>query len=177
MKYLFTAILVIVIAAFSYYIFYKPQPHEAQVSAVSVELGMPAPDFELSDVSGKTVRLSDYRGKVVLLNFWATWCPPCREEMPSMERLYEKLRARNFELLAVNVETDDKPVLAFLEDHPHSFPVLRDNRGMLQDMYNVHRFPETFIINTQGIIVDKIIGARQWDDARIVSIISDLMEN
>ena len=103
-------------------------------------IGQPAPDISLKDMQGNTVTLSQFKGKVVVLNFWATWCPPCREEMPSMERLHQQFKDQGLVLLAVNVEQDGARVKA----------------------YGVFRFPESFIIDRNGVIVDKIIGGRDW---------------
>ncbi len=128
------------------------------------EVGKPAPDFALKDLQGNTVRLSDLRGKVVFLNFWASWCPPCRAEMPAMERLYEAMGGKDFAMLAVNVEDDLKAVKNFVADHSHAFPVLLDPKAEVQDLYRVYRFPETFLIDKQGTIIQHYVGARDWSN-------------
>lgn len=121
-----------------------------------------AADFTLRDLDGKEHKLSDYRGKVVFLNFWATWCPPCREEMPSMERLNEVLGGKDFVMLAVNTDEDIKDLEDFTKGAPHNFTVLSDADGKVQKLYQVFKFPETFVIDRQGRIADHIIGARDW---------------
>lgn len=146
-------------------------------AAALPRVGGLAPDVTLKTLRGKTVALSDYRGKVVLLNFWATWCPPCRAEMPSMERLSRIFPAADFVMLAVNVEPDgDQTVPAFLARRPHSFPVLLDIEATAQNAYQVYRFPETFIISREGVILNHVIGAREWDDAKVVEYLRFLVE-
>jgi len=123
-----------------------------------------APDFALSDLAGRTVRLSGLRGKVVVLNLWATWCPPCVDEMPSMERLYATLRDADFALLAVSQDEDGKRVVApFVERMRLSFPVLLDPDRQVGDRYGVSGYPETFVIDRNGLIVEHVIGPRDWD--------------
>jgi len=148
------------------------------VKAAAVpQIGVSAPNVTLKTLQGKPVTLADYRGKVVLLNFWATWCPPCRAEMPSMERLNRIFQSTDFALLAVNVEPDgEQTVPAFLKRWPHSFPVLLDVEAKAQNTYQVFRFPETFIISREGVILNHVIGARDWDDADIVEYLRFLLE-
>jgi peroxiredoxin len=129
----------------------------------SAPAGQPlAADFTLRDLDGKLHKLSDYRGKVVFLNFWATWCPPCREEIPSMERLNEVLGSKDFVMLAINTDENIKDLESFVKEHPHNFTVLSDADGKIQQLYKVIKFPETFVIDRQGRIVEHIVGARDW---------------
>ena len=121
-----------------------------------------AADFTLRDLDGKLHKLSDYRGKVVFLNFWATWCPPCRAEIPSMERLNEVLSSKDFVMIAVNVDENIKDLEAFVKETPHNFIVLSDADAKIQNLYQVFKFPETFVIDRQGRIVEHIVGARDW---------------
>lgn len=142
---------------------------------VGVAKGQAAPDFTLSDSSGKSVTLSDLRGKVVLVNFWATWCPPCRQEMPSMEELYRKVKGSGVELLAINVEENGKQAVeAFIEHNPHSFPILLDPEGRAQQLYNVNKFPETFVVDKNGIVAEHVIGAINWMQPNIVEYLLSL---
>lgn len=144
--------------------------------AAGVKIGMEAPDFTLKDLHGNRVALSQYRGKVVFLNFWASWCPPCREEMPSMERLHEVYTGRDFVMLAVNVEQEVKDVRAFLEKHPHNFQVLLDADAKAQNLYGVNRFPETFLIDKSGKIVEHYLGARDWSGVDFLKKINSMMK-
>lgn len=126
-------------------------------------LGDSAPDFTLPSLGGNPAHLSNYRGKVVFLNFWATWCPPCREEMPSMESLYQRLKGRDFEMLAVSIDTKGADrVQSFVATYGLTFPVLLDPNRKVYRLYGLTGVPETFIINKTGDIIFKIIGPRDW---------------
>ena len=125
--------------------------------------GVPALNFTFPGLDGKKVSLADYKGKVVLLNIWATWCPPCVEEMPSMEELYQKLKAEDFEILAVSMDISGaQAVLPFMKKHKLSFPALTDTEGAMKSLYQTTGVPESFIIDKDGIIVEKVIGPRDW---------------
>lgn len=137
-------------------------------SLTRLESPFPAPDFSLTGEDGRTYRLSDYRGQVVVLNFWATWCPPCRYEMPSMERAYRQLRAAGVAILAVNVGEDETTVFAFTGRYPVSFPLPLDRDGSVIARYPVIGLPTTFIIDPRGYVTHRAIGGRAWDDARLL---------
>jgi peroxiredoxin len=125
--------------------------------------GVPAPDFTLPDLDDKMVSLSDYKGKVVLLNIWATWCPPCVEEMPSMEKLHQELKDENFEILAVSIDVSGaQAVIPFMKKHKLSFAALTDTKGAIKSLYQTTGVPESFIIGKDGIIAEKVIGPRDW---------------
>jgi thiol-disulfide isomerase/thioredoxin len=148
----------------------------AMPAPVGVKAGQAAPEFTLKDLNGHPVTLSQFKGKVVVLNFWATWCPPCRAEMPSMERLNEVYGGKDFVLLAVNVEEDGKEnVQAFLEKNPHHFTILLDSNLKVQDLYGVYQFPETFIINKKGDVVERVIGAMDWSSVEVLKYFSTLL--
>ena len=132
-------------------------------------------DFTLRDLDGQLHKLSDYRGKVVFLNFWATWCPPCRAEIPSMERLNEVLGNKDFVMLAVNTDENVKDLEAFVKETPHNFTVLSDADGKIQKLYGVDKFPETFILDRQGRIVERFIGARDWSSTEALKFFNDLI--
>ena len=134
-----------------------------QSSVPGLEKGLPAPNFSLPDLDGQMVNLTDYKGRVVLLNIWATWCPPCVEEMPSMEKLYQELQGEGFEILAVSIdESGAQDVLPFMKKHKLSFPVLIDPKGTLKGLYQTTGVPESLIIDKDGILVEKVIGPRDW---------------
>lgn len=128
-----------------------------------------APDFELPDLQGNVHRLSALRGKVVFLNLWATWCPPCRMEMPSMQRLYNQMPPRDFVMLAVSQDEDGAASVGpFVAEMGLSFPVLLDREARVSGRYGVTGYPETFVIDRQGQVVDHIIGPAEWtSDARL----------
>jgi peroxiredoxin len=129
-----------------------------------VKKPFPAPDFTLRDDDGKAHRLSDYRGKVVVLMFWATWCPPCRYEMPSMERARRKLEGQGVVILGVNVGEDEATVFAFTGRYPVKFPLLLDRDGAVIARYPVIGLPTTYIIDPAGNVTHRAIGGREWDD-------------
>jgi peroxiredoxin len=126
--------------------------------------GFPAPDFTLPDLSGRVYRLSDFRGKVVFLNVWATWCPPCRMEMPSMETLYRRLKGRDFVMLAVSQDEDGSAsVQPYVEQAGLTFPVLVDPKGVVSRQFGVTGYPETFVIDRQGRVIEHTIGPENWE--------------
>jgi len=144
----------------------------------AVRVGNMAPDFSLQDSEGNMVTLSDLRGKVVFLNFWATWCPPCRTEMPSMEMLNEVFSGSDFIMLAVNVEPEGlTTVPPFLERNPHTFTILYDLEAEAQNAYGVFRFPETFLIDKEGRVARHYIGAYNWATVEIMSQVKELIES
>ena len=134
---------------------------ERRVSPVGE--GLPAPDFTLPQLDGGEITLSSLRGRVVLLNFWATWCKPCEEEMPAMERLHTKLGGPDFELLAVSVDEGDEEVRAFRDRLALHFPILRDADKSVATAYQTYRFPESWLIGRDGTVVARYIGPRDWD--------------
>jgi thiol-disulfide isomerase/thioredoxin len=150
---------------------------KAPTTGSAPAVGQLAPDFTLSDLAGKPVSLSDFRGKVVIVNFWATWCPPCRAEMPSMEQLYRDLADEGLVMLAINIEkTGRQTVPAFLAGSPHSFPILFDDKEEVQKRYGVYKFPESFIIRKDGVIDDKVIGAIDWAHPQSIAYFRDLLK-
>ena len=128
-----------------------------------------APEFNLKDIDGKTHVLSDYKGKVVVLNFWATWCPPCRFEMPSMERAQSLTANDNVVFLGVNVGEDADTIFTFTADYPVTFPLLMDINSEVIERYSVVGLPTTYVIDTEGRIIYQAIGTRDWDNAAIFS--------
>ena len=122
-----------------------------------------APDFAVTDLQGRTVRLSALRGKVVVLNLWATWCAPCVEEMPSIERLWSTLQGDDFALLAVSQDEEGRrSVEPFVQRMKFSFPVFLDPEHEVGDRYGVWGYPETFVIDRNGYVAERVIGPRDW---------------
>ncbi len=136
-----------------------------------LKVGDPAPDFSLKDRQGKTWVLSQLKGQVVFINFWATWCPPCLEELPSMQKLYTTLPKENFKMLAIL--SKDKPALAdFLADQKSlTMPILDDSQNQAGSKYSLTGLPETFIIDKQGILREKFKGPAQWHNPGYVQMI------
>lgn len=138
---------------------------------------VPAPDFNLDDMDGKKHTLKQYKGKVVLINFWATWCPPCVREMPSMESLYQQLKDKPFIVLAINQWEDEEKVFAFtgqLKSIP-SFPILFDPDSKVSAAYGVKGLPSSYIVNKQGDIVFRATGGRDFTHPEIVRLIKSLL--
>jgi peroxiredoxin len=131
------------------------------VDLSEVQEGNPAPDFELTTLAGETVKLSDYKGKKVILNFWATWCPPCKAEMPHMQNFYEKNKDNGIEILAVNLTNMDKgqtQIENFVKDYGLTFDIPLDVEGIIGMQYQAFSIPTSYVIDTNGVISKKIIG-------------------
>ncbi len=169
MRRLAIIIVLLVLAGFAGYI-YSNLPSTASVVAGDI-----APDFTLEDTKGNRISLSNLRGKVVMVNFWATWCPPCIEEMPSMERLHEAMADDDFVLLAINTETNGRSaVSAFLNKTPYTFPILYDDKGVVHKQYGVYKFPESFIIHKDGTVDQKVIGPLDWSSTQTIAYLKGL---
>jgi thiol-disulfide isomerase/thioredoxin len=139
---------------------------------------VPAPDFTLEDIDGKKFSLKEYRGKVVLLNFWATWCPPCRREMPSMERLNRNFNGKNFVVLALNQMEDSDQVFTYtaeLEVSP-TFAILFDKNSDVARAYGVLGLPTTYLIDKKGNLRFRAIGGRDFDHPEVKKQILQLMQ-
>jgi len=143
-----------------------------------VKLGEPAPNFHLRDLNGHSVALSDLRGKVVLLNFWATWCGPCRVEMPAMEELYRTFSRNDFEILAVSTDAQGVSVTRPFQQENHlTFPILHDADYRVGLTYGARSLPMTFMVDRQGIIRHQIFGARDWGAAEAHQLVQMLMKS
>ncbi len=133
-----------------------------------------APPFKLVDMDGKTHQLSDYKGQPVIINFWATWCPPCREELPSMNRGWAKIKSQGIAMLAINVGEDDDTIFTFTGDYPIDFTVLLDQSGDVINQWPIKGLPTTFVIDPQGRIVYRAIGGREWDAEELLNMVRAL---
>jgi thiol-disulfide isomerase/thioredoxin len=160
-------------------------PGQAQVAMpqlshqfTKLEPPPPAPGFTLKDMDGEPHALADYHGKVVLVNFWATWCPPCRREMPALERLFLKLRERGFMVLAVNQWEDPDLVFAYMGqlDVFPTFPVLFDPESRVSADYGVKGLPTSFLIDREGRLVYRAIGGREFDHPEMERIVEGLLK-
>ena len=126
--------------------------------APAPEIGREAPDFTLKDLDGKSVRLKDLRGKVVFLNFWATWCPPCRAEMPDIEEVYQKYRDQDVVILGIDIQESAGKVRSFVEGGGYSWTMLLDSTGKIAGMYKVRAIPTSYFIDREGVIKAVSIG-------------------
>lgn len=136
-------------------------------------IGNPAPDFTIQD-GATSVTLHNLREKVVVLNFWATWCPPCIQELPSLEQLQARFKDRGVEVVGISVDVDGKAYQQFLKDHKVDFVTVRDPDQKTNSLYGTFKFPETYIIDRRGILRRKFIGAVDWNEPEIVDFLSKL---
>jgi len=134
-----------------------------------------APDFTIKDLAGKNISLSAFKGKVVLLNFWATWCPPCRAEMPALNKLYREKKNRGLEIIAVSTDRSVSSVKDFLEKHKVDFPILFDEDHTAAKLYRVFSMPTTFLIDRNGTIVEKFYGEYDWTEPETKGKIEKLL--
>jgi len=134
-------------------------------------------DFTLPLLGGGTKTLSSYKGQVVILNFWATWCPPCRAEMPSMETLYQRFKAQGLEILAVDIGEDNATVQRFINNNRYTFPVLMDTNKRVSTLYGIEAIPTSYIIDREGKIIAKITGSIHWDTPRIIAAFDALLKS
>lgn len=155
----FLSVLLALTIFYWFYIQNGSQSHNAVI-------GQAAPDFTVKDEEGREVRLSDLRGKVVLLHFWATWCPPCVSEFPLLNELYGKLKNSDFVLLAVSMDEKGKKAIdAFRKKISFDFPVYLNPDQTIADLYGSYGLPESFLIDKQGVIIRKIVGPQEWNKA------------
>lgn len=134
-----------------------------------------APAFTLPGVDGESISLDSFEGKTVLLNFWATWCPPCRAEMPSMQRMYDELEDEGVVLVAVNLQEPENTVKSFLEENGYTFPVLLDITGGVGALYGARSIPQTYLIDTEGYAVASVTGSREWDTAQLYDVLRSMV--
>ena len=154
----------------------------ADAGVLLLKQTVPLRDFSLPLLSTSTgtaeiQKLSDLKGKVVFLNFWATWCGPCRIEMPSMENLYSRYRDRGLEMLAVNCMEKEQDVLAFMKENKFSFPVVLDNEGKAGNTYGIQAIPTTFLIDREGNIIIRLVGSIEWDTPKFQAALDLLLSS
>ena len=158
-------VFLLIIAAAVYFFSIHENP-------AKIKEGQQAPSFILPSREGK-LSLEQYRGRVVLLNFWATWCPPCIDEMPSLENLKKIMEGKDFEILAVNIDEEGWPAVdRFMKQHPLTLVVLSDPLGDVASRYGTYQLPESYLIDKQGVIVKKYIGSKNWEDPAILKEIN-----
>jgi peroxiredoxin len=147
-----------------------------EVAPQFAELGKPAPDFMLQDINGKSWRLSDFRGKVVLVNFWASWCGPCRQELPAMQALHMAMSNEPFQMLSVSYNDDPRVANQLAQQVGVTFPVLADPQKQAATAYALTGVPETYIVDPQGILREKYLGARHWNSNEVVAMLRSYMK-
>jgi peroxiredoxin len=140
------------------------------------QVGQLMPDFTLPDLQGNRVQLSALRGKVVFLNIWATWCPPCIEEMPTMQRLYDRLHNRGLEILAISIDALGAQIVRpFMQQYQLTFPALLDPTGSIERLYQTGGVPESFVVDKQGHLVEKVVGPRDWAHPQVIVMFERLL--
>ena len=169
--------LIAFLLLFSFPAFSQERGLYSKIGIQSVKDNTKAPDFSLEGLNVKTVQLSALRGNVILLNFWATWCGPCKDEMPSMQALYQRYKEKDFILLAISVD-EGSPAAAkkFIQQNRYRFPVLLDPAGKTLDLYDIDKLPATVIIDKKGRMIGKAIGPRDWGRPEVFSLIDQMLE-
>ena len=133
-------------------------------------------DFSLVNLDAKIIRLSDYRGKIVFLNFWASWCAPCRIEMPAMQKLHDKYNNHQFAMLAVSLKESSKQVRSYFKENKLTFTALVDPKGKVAQQFRVISIPTTLIINKEGLIIGHAIGPRDWESKESFTLFRQLID-
>ena len=141
-----------------------------------ITVGEGAPDFSIPALPTGTMNLDSYRGQIVVLNLWATWCPPCVEETPSLVRFAERMKAHGVVVLGVSVDEDTGALKDFIDKNQIRYPIGRDPDRSLSARFGTYQFPETYILDRRGKVAEKLIGAIDWDDNRIQSFVQNLAD-
>ena len=149
----------------------------AGMGVIGNPLGTDPLEAKLPNTAGRYVRLDDFRGKIVFLNFWTTWCPSCRTEMPSMERLHRKLIGKNFAMVTINIKESASQVKNFFEEYKLTFTALLDTTGEVSTGLSIRAIPTTFILDKSGKIIGSITGPREWDSKKTVAFFEHLADN
>jgi peroxiredoxin len=140
-----------------------------------VIVGDTAPDFEITTDSGKRITRADFGGRLLVLNFWATWCPPCVEEMPSLDEFQKRLASSGVVVLGISVDKSEPEYREFLRKSKISFLTARDPQAAISAEYGTFKYPETYVIDSQGRVLQKHIGARLWTDEKLIQQIQALL--
>ncbi len=147
-----------------------------KLGIIEPRVRLEAPAFSLTTLDGKELRLKDFRGKLVLLNFWATFCAPCRAEMPSMERLWQRFKHRGLVIIAINVDRGGRErVKRFVEETGVTFPVVLDPQGKVRRNYEIFALPTSYIIGQDGRFLGKVVGERMWDEPGFIELFDKLL--
>ena len=138
-----------------------------------IDLPVTAP---IPALAGDPVKVSDFSGKITLFNFWATWCPPCRAEMPSIERLYKQMSGTNFRIIAVNAGENRSQVASFIEKNKYTFPIYLDESNALSSIFAARGLPSTYLVNKEGKVIAVRIGAMEYDQAELIKLLKELAD-
>ncbi len=150
----------------------------AKIGIQSVRDKKKAPPCCLESLSGEKVQLSDLKDKIIFLNFWASWCGPCKEEMPSIETLYQRYKERDVIFLSISVDYEgSEPVRKFIEKNRYRFPILLDPKGKTLDLFEISKIPATLIIDRKGRMIGRVIGPRNWSSPEVFSLIDQMLND
>jgi len=175
-KVAFLFVLVVLIALFIGGYFVMERPKEDKANKI-ITTGDRAPEFSLQKLGGGSVSLADLRGKVVMVHFWATWCPPCVEELPTLDRLRQSPIGKDFEMLAVNEDGGGEGALtSFIQQYRLNIPVLLDTGSEVARSYGTYKLPETYIVDRQGVVRAKAIGPWDWNDPANIQTLRSIIE-
>jgi peroxiredoxin len=164
------------IAVLTGVLLYTLWPTFRNLAGPAVAVGDEAPDFRLASDNGRPVQLEDYRGKFLILNFWATWCPPCVDELPSLNRFSQRFSDKDVVVLGISVDEDAAAYQQFLKTAGVRFSTVRDPERKVSRLYGTLKFPETYFIDRQGKVVQKIVGDADWDSPEILSFMEKLLK-
>jgi len=178
MKKIFFVSLIVLLTATVFFLAHKELSLAQQFPFIEVEelIGSNAPDFALKDLDGRNVTFSSFRGKTILLNFWATWCPYCRQERASLNNLYKKFKSRDFQIVAVSVDRSVSKVKKFLIKNPAEFVILSDTEREAAAPYNVTGLPTSYLIDREGVIRHKYVGMKDWSGSGSIKQIETLLK-
>jgi peroxiredoxin len=174
--------ILLLIAAASVLFYWREQPvriageYIKKLGIETPENRTPAPDFTLKDLAGRPVSLKDLEGKAIFLNFWATWCVPCRQEMPTMEKLHREHHKQGLEVVAINFRENKAEVQKFVNELGLTFTVLLDTEGKVSEQYGVWSLPLSYFINRKGEFAGKVIGYRNWHSPEAQRFFRDLLD-
>lgn len=151
---------------------YRQAIHKGDPGVINI--GQKAPDFSIRDESGKHVKLSDFRGKIVFINFWGTWCPSCVDEMPEIQKMHERFKGRPFEMMEVSIDNDWPEIHQFYKEHNLDLPTYLDPGHQVATLYKVYKFPESFLIDAEGNVI-RHTWYEHWADPRVISKVDALV--
>lgn len=173
----YKGLILVAIAATALLILFLGLRKQEKVQTIKAIEGLDAPQFSLNDLSGKSLKLSDLKGSVVFINFWASWCQPCRDEMPSIQGLYSNFKGNDkFRLITILYRDKPEKAISYLKENNLDLPLWIDREGKAAVAYGLTGVPETFIIDKRGILRKKVIGPADWNSAGVISFISELIK-
>ncbi len=173
----YKGLILIAIAIVALFILFWGFGEKEKVEVVKAIEGMKAPDITLNSIDGKALQISALKGSVVFINFWATWCPPCRDEMPSLQGLYNNFKDNDkFRMITILYRDEPEKAFSYLRENNFDLPLWLDPSGKAAVSYGLTGVPETFIIDKNGILIKKLIGPADWTSSEIISLISELIK-